>query len=868
MRKLCVMLAWAWVWGWAASAHAQLVVGNDLLSGATIWLVDVTGARPPRALVTGTEARLRGLAADDAARVLYWITPTGLYRADYTTSGPLAPVSLGPITGITRSVYGLGYDAQGARLIGQTQDGLVQINPATAVASPIYALAAQDLGGLDFEPVTGVLYGCNDSVLSGPLGTRGVYRVDAPLENPTFTRVAAYPGTVTDFDGVAAGPGRVYLVYQTSAEPIHVLDLQMGQWVQTLPNPLMGTATSAGATWAPGLMALGPTADLEVAVAAPVPCVLQPGDVAEFTVTVTNRGPQAASAGVAITVPTTAPFASSTPAMTPVGGVLQWQTAVLASGGSAQATVRVVPQTTGVVQLAAEATGSLEDPIGANNGASGQTMVRGVTPSSAPARGVLVEGAPVPGLPGATIAQGGLGRPTPGPDGRWWVVRAGTTDGGAVLLRGQGEIVDVVARTGGWPLIPSALGGEWPPRTIDMVAAVDDAGFVAFSGETTEPASLDSFVVKQTPGGWVRVAQEGVAVPALGPNVWYGASRGGVTLSAWGDTSFYTSLLGPGTTPTTREALFALDGGQLLARSGVMLPAGQVNGEFAAYRTFGVVGDPLGVLAADPWGSRWMVRCSLDADASHDDVVVMNGVVVAQEGAPGLEPGCVGAANGPAEFVGVDAAGRWCLVGACATGGSWVALDGQVIARSGGALPGGSGEAWASEGAVFEFAASGAAGGLFVGGRTATGGLTGRWVVGPDGTVVLRSNDAVDVNADGSFNDGAFVRGLVPHQGFLDDVGRLWAVVELRGSDAALCGGPDVVAGRVLVVVPGPTPPECDPDLNQDGNVDQDDVAYLIDVVGGGENPNNIDPDFSRDGNVDQDDISALINAVGGGGCP
>ncbi|MCE7975053.1 MAG: hypothetical protein DYG92_12150 [Leptolyngbya sp. PLA1] len=60
----------------------------------------------------------------------------------------------------------------------------------------------------------------------------------------------------------------------------------------------------------------------------------------------------------------------------------------------------------------------------------------------------------------------------------------------------------------------------------------------------------------------------------------------------------------------------------------------------------------------------------------------------------------------------------------------------------------------------------------------------------------------------------------------------------------------------------------CCPDVNQDGNVDQDDVTYLINVVGGGENPAGIDPDFNADGNVDQDDVSALINTVGGGGCP
>lgn len=63
-------------------------------------------------------------------------------------------------------------------------------------------------------------------------------------------------------------------------------------------------------------------------------------------------------------------------------------------------------------------------------------------------------------------------------------------------------------------------------------------------------------------------------------------------------------------------------------------------------------------------------------------------------------------------------------------------------------------------------------------------------------------------------------------------------------------------------------PVPCYPDVNYDGNVDQDDVAYLIDVIGGGDNSNAIDPDFNHDGNADQDDISALINVVAGGECP
>ena len=65
-----------------------------------------------------------------------------------------------------------------------------------------------------------------------------------------------------------------------------------------------------------------------------------------------------------------------------------------------------------------------------------------------------------------------------------------------------------------------------------------------------------------------------------------------------------------------------------------------------------------------------------------------------------------------------------------------------------------------------------------------------------------------------------------------------------------------------------PVPPVCDPDVNQDGNADQGDVDYLINVVAGGDNPTGIDPDFNRDGNADQADVDALINVVAGGACP
>jgi hypothetical protein len=62
--------------------------------------------------------------------------------------------------------------------------------------------------------------------------------------------------------------------------------------------------------------------------------------------------------------------------------------------------------------------------------------------------------------------------------------------------------------------------------------------------------------------------------------------------------------------------------------------------------------------------------------------------------------------------------------------------------------------------------------------------------------------------------------------------------------------------------------PACDPDYNQDGNADQDDVAYLVNVIAGGPNPTGRDPDFNQDGNADQDDYAALVNVIAGADCP
>ncbi|MFA6046626.1 MAG: dockerin type I domain-containing protein, partial [Phycisphaerales bacterium] len=112
-----------------------------------------------------------------------------------------------------------------------------------------------------------------------------------------------------------------------------------------------------------------------------------------------------------------------------------------------------------------------------------------------------------------------------------------------------------------------------------------------------------------------------------------------------------------------------------------------------------------------------------------------------------------------------------------------------------------------------------------------------------------------DVNLDGTVD----AADLAIATGNLGTAGG-WARGDMNGDGQITQADLDIISAGIA--------PACDPDVNQDGNSDQGDIDYLINVVAGGENPTNIDPDFNRDGNVDQGDVDSLINVVAGGQCP
>lgn len=139
----------------------------------------------------------------------------------------------------------------------------------------------------------------------------------------------------------------------------------------------------------------------------------------------------------------------------------------------------------------------------------------------------------------------------------------------------------------------------------------------------------------------------------------------------------------------------------------------------------------------------------------------------------------------------------------------------------------------------------------------------------PAGALVLPDAMWGPVSLTGSAPGEGFTTGHVQLDPAIFGEGEV-LFFQWQVADAGAPGG--LAASRAVRVTffcpRGGCAPACDPDVNMDGNVNADDISYLINVVAGGDNPSNIDPDFNKDGNADFGDADALVNTIAGGGCP
>jgi len=631
-----------------------------------------------------------------------------------------------------------------------------------------------------------------------------------------------------------------------------------------------------------------PEADISASITAPPSCSLLPGGTANYTFTLANAGPESAeNAQLVVTFPANVTFMSSTPPVVPVGNTLTLSlgTVAAASNGTLMADF-LIDSGSSVVMNASVST-TTGDPNAANNTAS-NTMNMLVLPATSPIKGIFstIASSPtsdVPGQPGLHFATtAGIERPYRSPDGTKWIMMADTDNSDAVLdqfiLVGTvGGSFDTVAREG-VTILPNGQTIGTSPR--DQLS-INDAGQWVFTTNANGASTTDDeMVVKWDGAQLVTVAQEGSLCPAFPPenDIRYGATAHSPSIQNDGSVSFYFTLVN---TPANQENTYLTDdGATILAQEGVTVPTNQGNATTYAYDTFpsGTIGVGLSLNAA---GTSFCGMIDLiTAPTAEDRTLVVDNDVKIQEGfvVPGSGFGSIVASASPLMNF-MESNGDWFSYGSNADGQDWVVRNGLVIAATGTEVVNESGLFWgdASFAQTF-FSAVGSPNGNYVIGGVFNGPAVSNAALVMNGTtIVARENDPVDLDNNGLFDDGTYIRTFSNNKLFMSN-SVIYTVVTLRGENAALCGATDTEIGQALISIPigGTALPCCKGDMDGSAHVDQDDVGEFITQlvldVGGDPCPL-ATADVNNDTVVDGLDVSSFVDRVlanGGTGtaCP
>lgn len=249
----------------SVTASAQLIVGNDQSSTATIWNVDPAGVNPPQALYASStaEAKPWGMAYDGKTNMLYWNNGSTLYASPFGAT--LTPQNLGTMMYNSATVNFVSLAFKDGKLYGTrniSTEAVYEIDPKNLEATLLYQYPSTfDFGGLEFDATNGLLYGLNDA--TGAPGGRGLFEIDVPGQTQVLK--APYPAGETDIDGLAVYNGLAYYVTDgpnTTQANFYVFDVASGQQVGTIPSPFTGSGTFSAATFIPEpasliLLALG-----------------------------------------------------------------------------------------------------------------------------------------------------------------------------------------------------------------------------------------------------------------------------------------------------------------------------------------------------------------------------------------------------------------------------------------------------------------------------------------------------------------------------------------------------------------------------------------------------------------------------------
>ncbi len=599
----------------------------------------------------------------------------------------------------------------------------------------------------------------------------------------------------------------------------------------------------------------------------PADCSVSAGEVATYRVFVDNLGPEEA---VSTTFTATIPAGMSVVDSTPLG-TLQGNQLTIALGNMApiaqrQITLRLRPEVGARLTLSVDSTSTTVDPEPADVALATSWFAR-PDPATAPIRCIISEvptspSSLVPGQPGERVrsVSGLLGSAS----GERWIMQ-GTVRNTFGLTR-DGFLVgdDTTVRLGaleGLTQIPGLIPGQstllHDIGFVDGDGGISDSGEFAFSGLDAGPTSVNGFVAIVSPSGVVTVvAREGASVPFYGAGFGYTDVLGPVRMLADGSTAFIARMV----TPTgTKKVLLSRNGTVKLAEQFVDRPVpfpGEDPFKYADLEYFDAAEN-------GSWGTL--------ATLAGTPAWVVDGAVQIRSGFPlpgGSPPGPV--ASLPVGFW-MEPHGAWFAIGNSASGFppvGWLVRNGELIASAGAPIFEGASEVWES---VFD-AASNTRGDIIVAGTVlnADGSRTTRIVLNNQ-SIIARTNDAIDLDANGIFDDRIYLQSLRPRSLILSndgDVTFLGAIVSVTGP---LCGGQTRTnAGIAVLRLRANLPsPSCDYDFNQDENIDLLDAQQMAQVFVGLLTPEAtwLDGDLNGDENADLTDAQILAAYVVTGTC-
>lgn len=431
----------------------------------------------------------------------------------------------------------------------------------------------------------------------------------------------------------------------------------------------------------------------------------------------------------------------------------------------------------------------------------------------------------VPGLGGVTFRPGAgntyFDRVYAHPTGHWVITAFADlpSDQDECLIR-SGELV---AREGS--VAPWIPGGAELCGTLDQRCAVNSSGGFAFATNSSGTVD-DDWIVTHHGGEWGHVAREGDPVPGL-PGATLDDALDSCVLLDDGRAGYAADGI-DGLGSVSVDDVLVL-GEQVLMQEGVTIPAGQASGTEGPIENFDL-GDFW--TAAD--GSRWLVQGDLAGDTAKDDVVVVDGQVVLQEGVPVPASGHVAPiSSGGVRGACMDASGAWLARGGNTGGHDWVVRNGSIVAETGAPLTPGVQERWDDAGfAPGFFAAAGNGCGSYV-----VGGVTDHADAALDAVLVLdglriiaRESDPVDLDGDGAFDDGVFIDTFGDDDLALTEELRALCVVTLKDTTGAR-------VGQALVSIHaagGVGTPHCPPSVNSSGEVATLSAAGSLDAAADG----------------------------------